>query len=84
MADHPVMRLLTPRGVVEVEVPEEEERKSVSGYWYGVKLVSGGDRGALKGYRGVRIAGYELETDPRLVTRWLKQNDVEFEDIYES
>jgi len=80
----PVMRLLTTDGVVEVEVPGEDERSEVGHYWIAVQhVLDTGKNTLIKEFEGVEIGGHELEIDREKITRWAKQGDLDFEDIYD-
>jgi hypothetical protein len=80
----PLMRILSTTGLVETEVADSDERSDVGRHWNAIQAVLGGDLSTIGDYEGVTVAGHELQTDPRAITRWGKEQDVEFEDIYES
>jgi len=80
----PVMRLLTTEGVVEVEVPGEGERSDVGSYWAAVQhVLDTGKSTLIKQFKGVEIEGHQLEIDTGKITRWAKQGELDFEDIYD-
>jgi hypothetical protein len=79
------MRLLTTTGVAEVDVPDEAERSLIGAYWNAVQhLLETGDDAPLHAFRKVKIAGHELETNAKTITRWAREGEIDFEDIYAS
>jgi hypothetical protein len=85
MADKaPKMRILSTDGEVETEVADPLEQSLVIGHWHALDRVSTGDTSTIGAYRGKTAADHELEADPRKITEWLKQGDVDFETIYAS
>ncbi len=79
-----VMRLLTTEGVVEVEVAAEDRRSEIGSHWNAVQhVLDTGKDDLVKEFEKVKIEGYVLETDPDAITRWAKQGDLDFEDIYD-
>ena len=80
----PTMRLLTTDGVVEVGVAEEDDRSDIGLHWNAIQhLLDTGDDDRVKDFEEVEIEGYALETDADKITRWAKQGDLDFEDIYD-
>ena len=81
MADR--MRILTPEGLVEIDVPDPGERSIVGDYWNAVqyRLDTGWDS-ELRRFDGATVMGLPLETDGRRVDRWARQGEIDFEDIY--
>lgn len=83
MSEGPLMRILSTEGLVETELPDFWDRSEVGLHWNAVqRLLDTGDDSELRPFSGQRIAGYELETDPKTITRWARQGDLDFEDIY--
>ncbi len=83
-SDAPLMRILSTEGVVEVEVGDRDERSLVIAHWHAIDRVREGDTSKIGDYAGKRAAEHELEADPKTITRWAKQDDLDFEDIYAS
>jgi hypothetical protein len=81
MADR--MRILTPDGVVEVDVEQARTRSLIGEYWNAVqyRLDTGFDS-QLKRFNGMKIRGYPLETNGRAIDRWAREGEIDFEDIY--
>jgi hypothetical protein len=63
----PLMRILSTRGLVETEVPNPFARSSVGSHWNAVQAVLAGDLSTIGNYKGMTIAGHELETDPKAI-----------------
>lgn len=80
----PLMRILSTGGVVELEVDPQEQRSAVGEHWNAIQNVLAGNSHATDDFRGMRIAGIELEANPYVISRWAHEHDVEFEDIYAS
>jgi hypothetical protein len=78
------MRILSTKGLVETEVLNPFARSGVGSHWNAVQAVLAGDLSTIGDYEGVTVAGHELQTDPKVITRWGKEQEIEFEDIYAS
>lgn len=76
------MRVLTTDGVVEAAVPKPEEQSLVIGHWHAIDRVLEGNTSQIGAYRGKTAAGHKLAADPKKITEWAKQGDIDFEDIY--
>lgn len=77
------MRILSKQGIAEVEVSDFWDRSDIGLHWNAVqRLLNTGRDDELKPFAGRAIAGHELETDPKRITRWAKQGELDFEDIY--
>lgn len=90
-----LMRVLSTHGVVEAEIPDKKERSVIGAHWNAIQKVLGGDAKAIQDFEGVtvhepgekdqeRSTTYGLEADPKRISRWAHEHDVEFEDIYAS
>ncbi len=79
----PLMRILSTEGVLETEVPEPKDRSLVIGHWNAIDRVLEGDKSKIAAYKGKVAAGHTLEADPKKITQWAKQGDLDFEDIYD-
>ena len=81
----PLMRLLTPEGVIETGVSADADRSDVGAYWNAVQhVLDTGKDDRVRDFDQVEIEGYTLETDADAITRWAKQGELDFEDIYDS
>lgn len=79
-----MMRILTPDGVIETEVASDEDRSHIGAYWNAVQhVLDTGKDDLVRGFDHVEIEGYPLETEVDTITRWAKQGDLDFEDIYD-
>jgi hypothetical protein len=77
-----LMRILTSDGIFDVEVVDTAERSMLGSYWNQVRLFLEGQPHELGQFRGVRIAGRQLATDPRWIQLLGESGILEFEEIY--
>ena len=77
-----VMRVLTREGVIDVEVPDPDERSVLGSYWNDVRFYLEGKPYDLRQYTGVTVSGLVLETDPDWIEYWADSGELEFEEIY--
>lgn len=78
------MRLLTEEGPEFHDVPDEEERSIISGYWAAIRhYVGTGEDDRLSDFEGVQIADRTLLTDTDQIDYWGRAGELDFEDIYE-
>ena len=79
------MRILATRGVRDVDVPAFSDRSIVGSHWNPVKtFLYTGETEELERYRGDRVAGFRLMTDPDEIERLARIGELDLEDIYES
>lgn len=78
------VRVLTRRGLEFVEGLSRQESTVVGQHWNAVRryLESGEDRGLTR-FDGVRVGGYQLETDIDAIEWHAVRGDVSFESIYD-
>ena len=83
----PKYPILTDGRLVEVDVEDEQEQRMVRGYWgRGVQsFLTHGRTDRLGDFRGQRVGGFPLETDPDVISDWAERNP-EFDpgELYES
>lgn len=80
------MRILSPQGVVEADLPDPDERSKVGGHWSAVGYYT--DNGLtfrLEEYEGVEVGeGIRLETDPDAIDGWWFAGELDFLEVYVS
>ena len=83
------MRVLSPQGVVSVEIRSSRTASMLATYWAAVvHYLHSGDRSRLRPFdgRAFRAGGtrYPYVTDPALLDRFAEVGEVQFEDLYEA
>ena len=80
------MRVLGLAGVVEMDLPNPDDRSTVGGHWSAVGHYT--DRGytdRLSEYEGVAVGdGVELETDPDAIDEFWSAGELDFLEVYVS
>ena len=78
------MRILTSRGVEDVELKTARARSAVGSYWNAVQIfLSTGETEPLDSWNGILIRGRRLLTDPDEIERQARIGDLDIDDIYE-
>lgn len=78
------MRITSTSGVVERAVRGSRQRTRLARHANAVRrYLETGDPEPLDEFRGVRIAGVELETDPDRLDEYARQGEFEWFDLYE-
>lgn len=78
------MRILTTRGIEDVELETFEARSVVGGHWNAVQsFLRTGSTDELERFEGVRIRGRRLLTDPDEIERQARIGELDVDDIYE-
>lgn len=79
-----MMRVLTIDGLVEVHLPDEEERSIVGGHWNAIGVYTqSGQTSALADFESVEIAGgLVLETDPDVIDEFWFGGELDFMEVY--
>ena len=79
-----MMRVLTIDGLVEVDLPDEEDRSIVGGFWNAVGVyLRTGRTTALDDFESVEIAGgLLLETDPDALDEFWFGGELDFLEVY--
>ena len=77
------MSVLSVNGVVDVDTRGSRVRSRVGRHWNAVKRFGvTGDVSYLKPFEGKRAGGVELATDPDLIEEYIRQGEVDIDDIY--
>lgn len=81
-----MMRVLTPDGLVEIHLPEEEERSLVGSYWNAIgTYVRTGKTHQLEEFTSADVGGgLVLETDPDLIDEFWSAGELDFLEVYTS
>jgi hypothetical protein len=78
------MRILTTRGVEDVELETFNARSIVGSHWNAVqRLLYKGETDELERFAGIRIRGRQLLTDPDEIERQARIGELDVDDIYE-
>lgn len=78
------VKVIGPEGDVFVNTRGSRRASTVGEYWNAVRhYLSTGDEGPLERFRGRRVAGVELETEPDVIDELSRRGEVSFEDLYE-
>jgi len=77
------MSVLSPDGVVDVDVRGSRARSMVGQHWNAItKFAATGDAGALSPFAGKRVGGAALATDPDQIEEFLRRREIDIDDIY--
>src|SRR5947207_2244221 len=77
-----LMRVVTTRGVLDLEVHDPGERSIAASHWNAVKGYLGDDETVLLPFAKLTVAGYELETDLDVIDIRESEGDLDIEHIY--
>jgi hypothetical protein len=79
-----VMTVLAEGGVeYEVAVGGSRVASVIGRHWSAIgHHLATGDAARLSEFRGKRVAGYALETDPDAIEMWQRRGELDVEDIY--
>lgn len=80
------MRILSPNGVVEANLPDPDERSTVGGHWSAVGYYTdNGFTDRLEEFEGVEVGeSIRLETDPDAIDGWWFAGELDFLEVYVS
>jgi DNA-binding transcriptional MerR regulator len=82
------MRVLTPHGVLVLDVRHSRSASRLGQYWNAVDAALRGDLGPLRAFRGKSIrvgkVAYPYLTDMRTLKRLAHAGEVRFEDLYDT
>lgn len=77
------MAVLSTTGVVEIDVRGSRARSQVARHWNAIRRFAGtGDLQPLLAFKGVRVGGVELATDPDAIEEYLRRGEIDIDDIY--
>ncbi|QEC48539.1 hypothetical protein FSW04_13835 [Baekduia soli] len=77
-----LVRVVTTEGVMDLELPDAEQRSVAGSHWNAVTAYLRGDTNALAPYARQQVAGFELETDPDLIDIREAEGELDVETIY--
>jgi len=80
------MRILSPQGVVEADLPDYYDRSLVGGHWNAVGVYTrSGDHMRLYDFVDVEVGdGIPLETDLVAIDDWWFAGELDFLEVYTS
>ena len=80
------MRILTPKGVVEADLPDPFDRSTVGSHWNAVAFYTRSGRTArLDKFGSTKVGdGIRLETDPDAIDGWWFAGELDFLEVYTS
>lgn len=80
----PPMNVLTTEGMQFLSPGGKREASLISNYMNDIgRFLATGDKSRLKKYKGKKVAGFILETDPDIIEAAAHKGELDFEDIYE-
>ena len=80
------IRVLTPDGVVEVDLPDDRERSTVGRYWNAISdYTRNGRTDRLSEFESVEVGdGLRFETGPDAIDEFWFSGELDFLDVYTS
>lgn len=80
----PQMNVLTTMGVEVLFEVHRKDMSAVGKHWNAVqRFLATGETDQLRRFRGVKVGGRTLMTDPDEIEDWAAAGGLDFEDIYE-
>ena len=81
-----MMRVLTTKGLVEVNLDDPDERSIVGGHWNAIgQFTKKGHTGYLAEFDFIEVGkGLLLETDPDAIEQFWFNGELDFLDVYTS
>lgn len=77
------MSALSTDGLRDIDVRGSGARSLVGGHWSAIgRFAATGDVTVLAKFTSKRVGGIELATDPDLVEEYLRQGELDIDDIY--
>ena len=78
------MRILSPDGVVEADLPDSDDRSQVGSHWNAVETYTRtGHTHRLEDFEGVEVGdGIGLETDPDAIDEFWFAGELDFLEVY--
>jgi hypothetical protein len=77
------MSALSTEGLRDIDVRGSVARSIVGGHWSAIgRFAATGDITVLAKFTGKRVGGIELATDPDLIEEYLRQGELDIDDIY--
>jgi hypothetical protein len=78
------VHVIGPDGERWIDTRGSRVASTVGEYWNAVRhYLTTGDEAPLEPFRGVRVGGVELQTDPDAIDELARRGEVSFEDLYE-
>ena len=77
------MSVLSTEGLRDIDTRGSRARSLVGSHWSALgKFLAAGDVSVLDPFRGKRVGGVELATDPDLIEEYGRQGELDIDDIY--
>jgi hypothetical protein len=77
------MSVLSVEGLVDIDTRGSRVRSLVGRHWNAIRRFGvTGDVSVLAPFKGRRAGGVELASDPDLIEEYLRQGEVDIDDIY--
>ncbi|MGO8873427.1 MAG: hypothetical protein ACLQPH_18890 [Acidimicrobiales bacterium] len=77
------MSALSTEGLRDIDVRGSRARSLVGGHWSAIgRFAATGDVSVLAKFRQKRVGGIELATEPDLIEEYLRQGELDIDDIY--
>lgn len=76
--------VLTAEGLKQLDLTASGDASVVGGHWSAIGHgLNTGNWSNVAAYKGRKVRGHTLETDPDIIERHAQRGEVDFEDIYE-
>jgi hypothetical protein len=77
------MSVLSTGGLRDVDTRGSRTRSVIGGHWNAIhRFAATGDVAVFRPFAGKRVAGVELATDPDQIEEYLRQGELDIDDIY--
>jgi hypothetical protein len=77
------MSVLSVDGVADIDTRGSRVRSLVGRHWNAIRRFGAtGDVSLLKPFTGRRVGGVELASDPDLIEEYIRQGEIDLDDIY--
>ncbi len=77
------MSALSTEGLRDIDVRGSRARSLVGSHWSAIgRFAATGDVAVLSKFRGKRVGGIELAADPDVIEEYLRQGELDIDDIY--
>jgi hypothetical protein len=78
------MRMLTPDGLVVVEVQTDEEASELGSYWSAIHhFLATNDDSRIEPFGRKSLGGHRYETNLDAILDWYLAGEISFDEIYE-
>jgi hypothetical protein len=77
------MSVLSTDGIADIDTRGSRVRSVAARHWNAIsRFAATGDASVLAPFRGKRVGGVELATDPDQIEEYLRRGEIDIDDIY--